>query len=302
LDNLKKYSKLKAELLDRKEKVLLKSASTLERKLLDAIYNEFIIKMDTQDGMIKNTKANRDRIAALNRLFDAFQRNDFSLVIKDMIQDYKDIHFLNIEYYKTIAAKKVEKVEKRIEQRLKTTLGIEGNKLQPGGFLDSFIKDPNLLNKLRQVTFNAITSNNITLKDYRESVKTIIQGNEKLDGAFTRHFKTFATDTYAIYDRISNNQFAIDLGLKYAVYAGGLIETSRPFCEVRNNKVFSSDEIKKFGTSKDKYGGYTNKSKGEFQGKPLDYDPFKDCGGYNCRHTLNYITEALAKRLRPELA
>jgi hypothetical protein len=218
-----------------------------------------------------------------------------------MITDYKDIHFLNVNYYKTIAAAKVEKIQSKVQDRLKTTLGIEGNKLLPGGFLDSFIKDPNLLNRLRQVTFNAITSNNITLKDYRESVKTIIQGNDKVEGAFTRHFKTFATDTYAIYDRITNNQFAVDLGLKYALYAGGLIETSRPFCIDRNNKVFTTDEIKKFGTSKDKYGGYTNKSKGEFQGKPLDYDPFKDCGGYNCRHTLNYITESLAKTLRPDL-
>jgi hypothetical protein len=67
--------------------------------------------------------------------------------------------------------------------------------------------------------------------------------------------------------------------------------------------VFTSDEIKLFGTSKDKYGGYEDKKTGYFQGKSKTdvYDPFTQCGGYNCRHTLNYISFALAKRMRPDL-
>lgn len=301
MEPVKKYHKLKAELLDKKEKTLLRSANALEKKLIAVIFDDFISKLETKDGYVKNTQANRDRIKALNRLFDKFQRTEFAGVVKEMITDYADIHNLSVNYYKTIAAKKVENIQSRVQDRLKTNLGIEGNKLTPNGFLDLFIKDPNLLNRLKQTTFNAISSNNITLKQFKESIQILIKGNDKVEGAFTRHFKTFATDTFAMYDRVTNNEFAIQLGLKYALYAGGLIETSRPFCIERNNKVFTDAEIKKFGTSKDKYGGYTNKSKGEFQGKPLDYDPFRDCGGYHCRHTFNYITESLAKRLRPDL-
>lgn len=302
MEQVRKYNKLKSELLDKKERALLRSANALEKKLINLVFNEFISKLDVENGIVKNTKANRDRIAALNRLFDKFQRNDFAEVIKGMVSDYKDIHYLSVDYYKTIAKNKVENIQSKVQDRLKTNLGIEGNKLTPNGFLDSFIKDPTLLNKIKMATFNAITSNNITLRQYQESIRTIIEGNNKVEGSLTRHFKTFATDTYAMYDRVTNNEFAVQLNLKYALYAGGLIETSRPFCKIRNNKVFTDAEIKKFGTSKDKYGGYTNKSKGEFQGKNVDYDPFRDCGGYNCRHTFNYITESLAKRLRPELS
>lgn len=299
--DVKKHAKVKADLLDKKEQAVLKSAGVLQSKLLTIVYNDFISKLDVQDGFIKNTKANRDKIASLNRLFDRFQKNDFAEVVKEMIVDYKDIHFLSVDYYKTIAAKKVDNIQSKVQDRIKVVLGIDGTRLTPNGFLDLFIKDPTLLNKVKQLTFNAITSNNITLKDYRENIQILIKGNENVDGQLTRHFKTFATDSFAMYDRVTNNEFAVQLGLKYALYAGGLIETSRPFCKIRNNKVFTDAEIKKFGTSKDTYGGYTNKSKGEFQGKNVEYDPFRDCGGYNCRHTLNYITESLAKRLRPDL-
>src|SRR5690606_21753943 len=74
-------------------------------------------------------------------------------------------------------------------------------------------------------------------------------------------------------DRETNSNFATDLQLNHAIYQGGLIKTSRDFCEERNNKVFTRDEILKFGTSQDEFGGYTNKSAGEFQGKPKVYNP-----------------------------
>lgn len=302
MENLKRYTKLKAELLHKKEEILLKTAGALQRQLLNIIFEDFVSKLDTEGGLVKNTKANRDRIATLNRLFERFQRDEFSKVAQLMVSDFKDIHALNVDYFSAINKKKVDDIKSKVFDRLKVNMGLEGNKLVKGGFLDSFVKDPTLLNNLKQSTLRAITSDNITMKQYRESIRKIIVGNDKIDGGFERHFKTFATDTYALFDRTTNHEFAIGLGLRFAVYAGGLIETSRPFCEVRNNKVFTSDEIKLFGTSKDKYGGYTDKSKGEFQGKPKDgYDPFNQCGGYNCRHTFNYISESLAKMMRPDL-
>ena len=303
MENVKKYSKLKAELLDRKERALLRSASSLQTKLLEVIFEDFISKLDIEDGYVKNTKANKDRINTLNRLFETFQNQDILKVMNGMVSDYKEIHNLNIGYYSEISAKKVEQVKSKVFDKLKVNLGIEGNKLKAGGFLDSFIKDPTLRDKVKQVTLRAITSETVTLKDYRESVKALIKGKDKIDGGLVRHFKTFATDTYSLFDRQSNQVFAEALNLRYAIYAGGLIETSRPFCEVRNDKVFTTDEIKLFGTSKDTYGGYEDKKEGYFQGKSKTeaYDPFTQCGGYNCRHTLNYISKPLALMLRPDL-
>src|SRR5690606_27605151 len=286
--DISKYSKVKAELLDKKERLLIKSANSLQSKLLDIVFNEYIDKLDVEDGYIKNTKANKDRINALNKLFDKFTANEMLPVLNTMVTDFRDIHNLNIGYYSTINSKRVEDVKTKVFEKLKVNLGISGKKLEKGGFLESFVNDQTLRDKIKQITLRAITSETITLKQYKESVNKLIKGTDKVDGGLVRHFKTFATDTYTLFDRQSNQVFAKELNLKYAIYAGGLIETSRPFCEHRNNKVFTTDEIALFGTSKDKYGGYEDKKEGYFQGKPKNeaYDPFTQCGGYNCRHTL----------------
>lgn len=303
MENIKKYSKLKAELLNKKESALLNTAEGLQRQLLEIVFDDFISKLDVENGIVKNTKANKDRINSLNKIFERFQNGEFAKSLQILVSDFKDIHTLNVDYFSQINKPKVKDIEKKVFDRLKVNLGIEGNKLKTGGFLDSFIKDRKLLDKIKQTTLRAITSENITLKQYRDSVKGLITGKGKVEGGFVRHFKTFATDTFSLFDRQTNLEFANALNLKYAIYAGGLIETSRPFCEARNNKVFTTDEIKLFGTSKDKYGGYSDKKTGDFQGKPQTelYDPFTQCGGYNCRHTLNYISKALAVQLRPDL-
>src|SRR5690625_7002692 len=102
-------------------------------------------------------------------------------------------------------------------------------------------------------------------------------------------------------DRETNNHMSTDLGLDYANYQGGDIQTTRPFCEERNNIFFTREEISRFGTSADQFGGYTNKSQGHFQGKTSIYDPFEDLGGYNCRHFYSWISKDLAVRMRPDL-
>lgn len=102
-------------------------------------------------------------------------------------------------------------------------------------------------------------------------------------------------------DREINTEIRQALKLNYAFYQGGTISTTRPFCKVRNNKVFSREEISKFSTSRDKYGGYENKSSGELQGKTKPHNPFLDLGGYNCRHSYDWISDELAAIFRPEL-
>jgi len=79
-----------------------------------------------------------------------------------------------------------------------------------------------------------------------------------------------------------------------------LIRDSRDFCVHRNNKVFSLEEIEKFATPEDKFGGYSDDN-GNFHGKPENYSPIEHLGGDGCRHRLDFISVQLAYRLRPEL-
>src|SRR5689334_15399287 len=180
MENLKRYTKVKAELLHKKETALLSSASALQTKLLNIIFDEFVSKLDVDGGIVKNTKANKDRINTLNRIFEQFQKGEFADVLKTMLSDFKDIHAINVNYFSEINKKKTEDIKGKVFDRLKSNLGIEGNKVTPGGFLDSFVRDPRLLNTLKQTTLRAITSNNITMKQYRESIRKIIIGTDKV--------------------------------------------------------------------------------------------------------------------------
>lgn len=103
-------------------------------------------------------------------------------------------------------------------------------------------------------------------------------------------------DGFQQYDRTLQKSVAADIGYGFAIYQGGLIKTSREFCIERNDKVFSKDEIAKFGSSDDKYDGYTDK--GDFNGKRNPYNPFADLGGWNCRHHLDWISDELAAVMR----
>jgi hypothetical protein len=87
---------------------------------------------------------------------------------------------------------------------------------------------------------------------------------------------------------VTGNEIRKDLGFKYAIYEGGEIETTRNFCEQRNRKVFSEQEINSWRDL-------------SWQGKnTIGYNPIFDCGGYNCRHKLRWIGTELALKLRGE--
>ena len=125
----------------------------------------------------------------------------------------------------------------------------------------------------------------VSLWQMREDLnKTLIE-----KASIEKYFSRWTHDIYVQYDRIGENQLRKKLGLTFAMYVGGEIETSREFCIERNGEVFHESEIMKWVDL-------------EWQGKPESgYNPIIDCGGYNCRHKLRWISKELAARKRPEV-
>jgi hypothetical protein len=97
--------------------------------------------------------------------------------------------------------------------------------------------------------------------------------------------------------------------MRYFIYQGGLINDSRDFCAAHNNKVWYYKEAFYWGEwtpSKGEYpSGYEIKQIDIYKVPSYlnypDYDPLIDRGGYNCRHSLGWISEDMAFVLRPEL-
>jgi hypothetical protein len=138
-----------------------------------------------------------------------------------------------------------------------------------------------------------ITETTITLMSSDEGIdltglRKIIRDNFNINENEREFFHTKVHDLYSQYISIGKNEVRKKLGLRFAVYQGGLRDDSRHFCIERNGKCFSEFEIEQWRYL-------------DFQGKPENYNPIYDCGGIDCVHRLDWISDQLAKRLRPDL-
>lgn len=168
-----------------------------------------------------------------------------------------------------------------------------------GGYLATIAGDTTVQRALLQYSYAAQVSG-IGLDAYRAGLTGLVAGGT--GQGLLQQLYASSYDDYNRADRVLQKLSADRLGLKAYLYQGGLVESSRPFCKVRNGKCFTAAEIARFGTKEDTCGGYSNKSQGLFAGKSEPYSPFENCGGYNCRHGLHAIPNVVALRMRPDLA
>jgi hypothetical protein len=77
-----------------------------------------------------------------------------------------------------------------------------------------------------------------------------------------------------------------DLGIGHYRYRGTKIAESRPFCVARAGKVYTKQEVEAWAAL-----GWQGKMSGTNK-----TTIFSSCGGYNCRHLLQPISELRYKK------
>jgi len=161
-------------------------------------------------------------------------------------------------------------------------LGYDSAKEQvlPGSYLADLFGAGNIGQRVAALVNRAIGAQ-MPLEQFRAVFRNAFLNAKMLK----RHYTTLTFDLFQRVDRTINLVYAERLGLKHALYAGTVIETTRPFCEARNQKVYTLAEIESWAEL-------------TFSGKPAVYDPKTDCGGYNCRHHLSWITPQLYELLK----
>lgn len=231
----------------------------------------------------------------LDNLFDDFQKEHIEPIIGHVSKSFDKLIDKNDRYYQSI---KLNEKAEPIKNSVLSTLGISIGTITAGSLLFNMLQNRDAINTIKNVVMGGMTGGmNITA--FKIAVEEIVL---KQDGGLLKKLFDFnLPDPYVKVDRFVGQKYSVELKLNYAIYQGGLIKTSRDFCIERNNKVFSRDEIMRFGSSEDKFGGYTNKAMGEFQGKPDNYNPLIDCGGFNCLHSWDWVSDELAFHLRPAL-
>lgn len=246
----------------------------LEQLIFNEVYNELSTKLQVREARIVFTPNNLNVITALNRLMDRFSPA-IGRIIKYITDGVRQVLGLTAKEMAKIDIRAIKSGKDVVEEatRHSATTANKVLSLEP------------IFNDVKQSVIASLSTNDgLTLKDLRETLFNKVV-NDKLA---RRYFSRWTHDAFMQYQRIGANRIRIDLGLKFARYTGGLIDTTREWCNKYNRKVLHESEIEAWKLE-------------DWEGKPeTGYVPIIDCGGYNCRHRFDWISEELARRLRPE--
>lgn len=248
--------------------------------------------------LLSNWETIRQSPELIRKIYKKFESGVYRDLMDKFLSDMKTVLALNEEYFiKTATLDRIKEISKIVSDRVDQRLGVEvSGKIIQNGYMDTLVQDTTAKRQVQNFFFRTRD-----LKDesrLRIQLKQLVKGVQDQGGIVNRFFDNYVYDTYQEADRLAQNDYADQLGMEAAIYIGGLIDGSRPFCIERNKKIFTKAEIALWGTPNDKFGGYSNKETGMFNGKPKDgYDPFTQCGGHRCRHHLSHITKEYAVRL-----
>ena len=145
------------------------------------------------------------------------------------------------------------------------------------------------------LTTNAASGATVTdITKFMFEYMTGRKGVDVKDGRLLGWIKQTASDNFAFADREYSNIIAEDLGVEWFRYAGGLIPTTRCFCEARNGKIFHKSEIAEWGTKPSlwaKNPDFDCKGGGMILGTNAQ-NIFTFLGGYGCQHVLLALPES----------
>jgi hypothetical protein len=265
--------------------------------------------LDVKGGIILETENNYRLISTLDSIYVKYYKLTSKKVLTEVMGTFESIRsddydFMTINLSPELIAK-FKDIKKEVIRITDLRFGLKGGKFYAGGFLDNVLKEnsPTALKRL----LSKMVSAQVNTSDFIKYLRAYFRGKEGYEAKFT----WFAFDVYQQYDATYNATLADKLGLTNFIYQGGLIEDSRDFCAAHDGKVWTTKEAEEWenwrpidGIKDDMYPeGYEVKAKDlysvpSYLGYP-GYNPLYDRGGFRCRHQLSYISDELAKRLRP---
>jgi len=259
---------------------LQKEVGSMQKSLLELIFSDYIGRFDVKDGKIVMNARNMRLIRQLDRMFDAFDETIARGVNTKFGLDMLGVTSYNADYYIGMGIEKatVNSIAEKLGA-VEQSIGISGaGEIIKGSYLDDLTKMPEVRETLKNYVRTSVAGSK-GYQDYLRGFKTLVVGNKEVNGTLEKYYSQYAYDTFNQVDASINSQFATNLNLKYFIYAGGLISTSRAFCVKRAGKTFHVDDTRNWKNDPTLIG--KNKE---------GYNPLIERGRYRCRHTIRYIT------------
>lgn len=268
---------------ERAHRALMAAVNALQGEAAATVLDWAATTLETEGGKIKYTARNLGRVQQLAGLMAKFQKRFQNTVLGRILQ-WADRVLQTVDRYFGKQKEVPETLKDRARKAalLRWGYDVKVGKLVTGGYLETVFAGTNIGQRVAALVNRAIASN-MSLAQFQKTFRAIFTG---AGGVLNRYFNTNTFDLFQRIDRTAAYIMAQKLGLKWAVYSGTLIETSRPFCIARANNIYSETQIASWANL-------------NFKGKPkVGYDPFVDCGGFNCRHHLAWVTDEIAEHIK----
>lgn len=290
--------------LDQRQRARIRQLQGLERKLFEAMARKITDELDAGRGVIRTARGSASINKLVDVVFNALEREGLREFYKDAIKDFFGILWNADSYNNALVTttktgdKRFKQMRSEVDRTMRKRIGIDvDGKLKDGGFLDKRFNADRVRTEVKEL-INAGASSGVPIGKLVRQIEITVKGTRSIPGVLQKEFQPLVFDAYQAFDRAANKVYADKLVLDCFIYTGGLIETSRPFCEKHNAKVFTVEEAEK-NWPKDSTLPRTSKEKSS--GVLTGYNPTVDLGRWNCRHRTRFIPRPLAEQLRPDL-
>lgn len=231
-------------------------------------------------GRMTFTLSNLQRAQRVGLRLSAVWKTTLSSVVMDyLIGSFRKLLGLNTDYVKAVTPNVTQTAEDRVLRRLLALYGYADGQVIPGTLFDALNPDKGLALEVSRKVQAAIAAK-LPLEKFRAQMRKDFL--HPTSGFMARYYRRWTNDLFMQFDRGVQMAYADEARLTHAVYAGTMKDTTRDFCESRLNRVYSRKEIASWNAK-------------DWNGKHKDIPVELACGGYNCRHTLNYISEPMAE-------
>ena len=291
--------------LDARQRARIRELKSLERDLFEALVRKLTEVLDAGDGVIRTRRGSASINELVDQAFRSLERSGLGAFQRATTSDFFAILGNNETYaeaaiaiYTKIAPKRMKAMRVEVDRIMRGKLGIDDNgRIKPTGTIGRVFKSEAMRTTLKEALNAGMVSGKPMNKLIRE-IEIAVKGTREVPGTLQKALQPLVLDTYQQFDRASSNVYATKIGLDCFVYTGGLIETSREFCEKHNTKVFTREEAEK-QWPKDKSLPRTAAERKS--GTLVGYNPTVDMGRWNCRHRARWIPRKLAEQMRPDL-
>lgn len=276
------------------EKKRIKLANELEKKLKVKVsniqarlYSQAVQKIsqlavDSESKLsfsVKNIKT-ADSVAVL---IEQKGIKENKTLLKWLVNQLKKLFRINSRYFKSLRTNN-KTSDDAILRRVMLRYGydIKTRKIQKTGVLSGLAQVSNIAARVGQQIAQSLAART-TINTFKKTFKQFFINPNGL-GVVESQFNRFTQDLFQDFDRETQVEYANKLKLNHAVYTGTSMKRTRDFCNQRIGNVYTVEEIDKWNRL-------------EWKGKRPNVPVKVQCGGYNCRHHLSFVSDQRAQRL-----